>query len=74
MPEPTGESLRTDTELPRLPEPLLAPPEARRWELLFSSEDPRYGGAGTPALERAGARHLLGESAVVLRAAPVEKR
>jgi maltooligosyltrehalose trehalohydrolase len=67
-------NLGPDTELPRLPEPLLAPPEQRRWELLFSSEDPRYGGAGTPALQREGPRHLLGESAVVLRATPVENR
>jgi maltooligosyltrehalose trehalohydrolase len=28
------------------PEPLLAPPRNRRWELLWSSEDPRYGGLG----------------------------
>jgi maltooligosyltrehalose trehalohydrolase len=31
------------------PEPLLAPPSAKRWAILWSSEDPRYGGMGTPA-------------------------
>jgi maltooligosyltrehalose trehalohydrolase len=30
------------------PEPLLAPPEAQRWILAFSSEDVRYGGDGQP--------------------------
>ena len=30
------------------PEPLLAPPEACAWKLAFCSEDPRYGGCGTP--------------------------
>jgi maltooligosyltrehalose trehalohydrolase len=28
------------------PEPLLAPPLARRWRLAWSSQDPRYGGIG----------------------------
>ena len=61
-------NLGPDARQARMPEPLLAPPEAARWKLLFSSEDPRYGGSGTPALEREGAWHLLGEAAVVLRA------
>ena len=67
-------NLGTDAHLARASEPLLAPPEERRWDLVFSSEDPRYGGAGTPPLEREGVRHLFGECAVVLRAVPVEKR
>jgi len=33
------------------PEPLLAPPTAMRWELVWSSEDPAYGGNGITALE-----------------------
>jgi maltooligosyltrehalose trehalohydrolase len=33
------------------PEPLLAPPEGLRWETMWSSEDPRYGGTGTAPLE-----------------------
>lgn len=32
------------------PEPLLAPPCAGDWKLVWSSEDPAYGGGGTPAL------------------------
>lgn len=31
-----------------VPEPLLAPPTGCRWRLAWSSEDPRYGGHGTP--------------------------
>src|SRR6185437_15230863 len=39
-----------DVQLKVAPEPLLAPPERGRWKLLWSSEDPRYGGFGTPPL------------------------
>jgi maltooligosyltrehalose trehalohydrolase len=67
-------NLGPDAHLARAPEPLLAPPEEKRWELLLSSEAPRYGGAGTPPLEREGSRHLFGEAAVVLRAVSVENR
>ena len=31
-----------------VPEPLLAPPDGAGWRLMWSSEDPRYGGHGTP--------------------------
>src|SRR5262249_7233305 len=40
-----------DLHLSPAPEPLLAPPEETAWEVLWSSEDPRYGGTGTPPLE-----------------------
>ncbi|MES1242063.1 MAG: malto-oligosyltrehalose trehalohydrolase [Acidobacteriota bacterium] len=50
------------------PEPLLAPPEDCRWEVLWSSEDPRYGGCGTPAPEDEERGWLIpGQAAVVLR-------
>lgn len=32
-------------------EPLLVSPLGRRWEVLWSSEDPHYGGLGTPPLD-----------------------
>jgi maltooligosyltrehalose trehalohydrolase len=48
------------------PEPLLAPPLAMRWEVRWSSEDPRYGGEGMPPLEDGKNWHLPGESAVLL--------
>jgi maltooligosyltrehalose trehalohydrolase len=46
------------------PEPLLAPPENRRWRVLWSSEDPRYGGCGTPALKHR--MKIPGHAALVL--------
>jgi maltooligosyltrehalose trehalohydrolase len=38
----------TDLALDPAPEPLLAAPEGMRWRILWSSEDPAYGGTGTP--------------------------
>ena len=38
----------------RRPEPLLAPPEDTLWDILWSSEDPRYGGSGTAPPETRG--------------------
>ena len=35
----------------RLPNRCWPPPEGRRWRVLWSSEDPRYGGRGTPEPE-----------------------
>lgn len=48
------------------PEPLLAPPAGRSWQVLWSSEDPRYGGWGAPPPETDEGWHLFGNSAVVL--------
>ena len=42
-----GRDLQCDTA----PEPLLAPPPGCEWEELWSSEDPKYGGLGTPELD-----------------------
>jgi maltooligosyltrehalose trehalohydrolase len=52
------------------PEPLLAPPASMRWEPGWSSEDPRYGGAGTPPLETDESWHVPAESAALLVARP----
>jgi maltooligosyltrehalose trehalohydrolase len=53
------------------PEPLLGPPEGRRWTTLWSSEAPRYGGTGTPTLDGddEGWR-IPGEAAVLLSSEP----
>ena len=51
-------------------EPLLAPPEGRDWQLLWSSEDPRYGGFGTPPVDT-HCWHLAGHTALVLKAVDV---
>ena len=44
-------NLGRELHLDPAPEPLLAPPEGKVWRLLWSSEDPAYGGTGTPPLE-----------------------
>ena len=60
-----------DRELPVAPpsEPLLAPPHNANWQLLWSSEDPRYGGHGVtmPVAEDGhGEWRLAAQSAVLL--------
>jgi maltooligosyltrehalose trehalohydrolase len=53
------------------PEPLLAPPAGTAWQTLWSSEEPRYGGSGTPDLvDGEGVWTLLPHAAVALAPAP----
>jgi maltooligosyltrehalose trehalohydrolase len=52
-------------------EPLIAPPCDKHWQLLWSSEDPAYGGWGTPTYDEKRWR-VPGHSAVVFRAAEDE--
>lgn len=48
------------------PEPLLAPPYGTQWDILWSSEDVRYGGGGTPPLSTNQNWQVSGHSAIVL--------
>jgi maltooligosyltrehalose trehalohydrolase len=66
-------NLGRDLHLYPAPEPLLAPPEGRAWRLLWSSEDPRYGGGGTPAPEDDAGWHLPGQAALVMAPLPIEE-
>ncbi|MGH9621892.1 MAG: DUF3459 domain-containing protein, partial [Bryobacteraceae bacterium] len=59
-------NLGRDLELDPAPEPLLAPPPAMQWSMLWSSDDPAYGGCGTPALETEENWKIPGLSAVLL--------
>jgi maltooligosyltrehalose trehalohydrolase len=59
-------NLGADLHLASAPEPLLAPPEDRNWELLWSSEDPRYGGCGTPPVYGDENWRIPGHAAVLL--------
>lgn len=43
-------NLGRDLDLCPAPEPLLAEPRGHRWNLAWSSEDPQYGGRGTPQI------------------------
>jgi maltooligosyltrehalose trehalohydrolase len=52
-----------------LPEPLVAPPDARTWRTIWSSENPAYGGTGTPPIEAEEGWHLPGQSAILMSAA-----
>lgn len=67
-------NLGSDLHLRQAPEPLLAPPSGQRWNLLFSSEDPAYGGSGayTPDTADEGWR-IQGEAAVLLESSPVDE-
>jgi maltooligosyltrehalose trehalohydrolase len=60
-------NLGRDLQPTPIPEPLLAPPDGRRWALAWSSESTRYGGSGTPPIEtEEGEWRILGHSTVVL--------
>jgi maltooligosyltrehalose trehalohydrolase len=59
-------NLGADHDLDPAPEPLLAPPSGCEWEVVWSSEDPRYGGGGTPPLEDENNWHVPAEAAVLL--------
>jgi maltooligosyltrehalose trehalohydrolase len=58
-------NLGRDLCLRPAPEPLLAPPEGKRWSVLWSSESTRYGGAGTPEPDQDGWR-IPGHAALLL--------
>jgi maltooligosyltrehalose trehalohydrolase len=66
-------NLGRDLDFTPAPEPLLAPPAGARWQVLWVSEDPRYGGSGAPPPEDdAGRWRLPGQAAVALRPVPWE--
>jgi maltooligosyltrehalose trehalohydrolase len=66
-------NLGKDLDLEPVPEPLLAPLTGLRWEVLWSSEDPRYGGAGAPPPEdEEGCWRIAGRTATVLKLVSTE--
>ncbi len=65
-------SLGPQLDRPSLAEPLLAPPPDGRWAVVWSSDDPLYGGPGVSPLIRPSGWCLPPESASVL--APVVTR
>jgi maltooligosyltrehalose trehalohydrolase len=63
-------NLGRDLDLRPAPEPLLAPPDSKRWSVLWSSESSRYGGDGTPPMDADGdGWRILGHAAVLLQGA-----
>ncbi len=59
-------NLGYDLRLRKMPEPLLAAADKSDWRLLWSSEDPRYGGRGTPPIGDTG-WHIPGHATLVLK-------
>ena len=48
-------------------EPLLAPPGPGTWSVQWSSEDPQYGGVGTPPVVSKRGWHVPGDAAIILK-------
>lgn len=59
-------NLGTDLYISPSPEPLLAPPLAKSWHVIWSSEDPKYGGLGTFPPDSEDNWRIPGNAAVAL--------
>lgn len=64
-------NLGRDLHLDPVAEPLLAPPENRRWRIRWSSEDPKYGGLGTAEPDSDDNWRLPGQATLLLDSRPV---
>lgn len=62
-------NLGTDLQYSPGPEPLLAPPAGKRWQALWSSEDPAYDGSGTPPMETENGWQMPDRAAVAMACA-----
>jgi maltooligosyltrehalose trehalohydrolase len=67
-------NLGHDLHLIPCPEPLLAEPDGHFWSVLWSSENPKYGGHGTPPLEKDKHWFLPGRAAVLLESRLLEEQ
>jgi maltooligosyltrehalose trehalohydrolase len=65
--------LGPDLLLAPSPEPLLAPDEGMGWEVLWNSEDPRYGGDSAVTVESEDGWRLPAESAAVMKPGKEER-
>jgi maltooligosyltrehalose trehalohydrolase len=63
-------NLGATLKLAGLAEPLLAPPARSSWRTTLSSEDPRYGGRGTPPVATRAGLWIPGHAAVLLTPVP----
>jgi len=66
-------NLGTQLHLNPSPVPLLGPPDGRQWQVQWSTEDPRYGGNGTPPLDSELNWMIPGAAAVLLEAVEQER-
>jgi maltooligosyltrehalose trehalohydrolase len=60
-------NLGVDLHFDPAPEPLLAPPEDSEWSMLWSSENPKYGGIGMPPVDTEQNWRIPGHAALVLK-------
>jgi maltooligosyltrehalose trehalohydrolase len=67
-------NLGPDLNRPSFAEPLLAPPAGHDWVVRWSSEDPKYGGNGTPDTWPDGCWQIAAESALVIGPGPKRGR
>jgi maltooligosyltrehalose trehalohydrolase len=65
-------NLGLDLHLNPAPEPLLAPVAGKRWEVLWSSEYPRYGGVGTYPPDSEENWRIPGNAAIAMYPASAE--
>jgi len=59
-------NLGADLTRGSIADPLVAPPEGKRWALAWSSEHPRYGGLGSPAPFHEDGVRIAGHAAMLL--------
>ena len=64
-------NLGVDLVLTTAPEPLLAPPLGCRWEVLFHTDDQKYGGLGQYSPESENGWRIAGRAAIALKASPL---
>lgn len=58
-------NLGTDLHLDSVPDPLMAAPAGMDWKAVWASENPRYGGCGSPVNNMNGKIYIQGESTVL---------
>jgi len=66
-------NLGIEADIAGSPEPLIAPPQGSAWELQWSSEDPQYGGSGTPVPAQGGTWKMPAHAAVLVRPTMTER-
>jgi maltooligosyltrehalose trehalohydrolase len=66
-------NLGTEVQGQPMPEPLLAPPRGRRWQVIFCSEHADFGGSGSVDPQRDGPWRLPGQCAILLAAIEQEQ-
>jgi maltooligosyltrehalose trehalohydrolase len=63
-----------DLPVRSIADPLSAPPEGCDWSVIWSSEDPAYGGGGTPPVDMLARWTMPGHAALVFAPVPAKAR